>query len=402
MIPFKHNLHLRVLHQHGMTLQATLIFTADTVLGEKQFADYVPETERRWLNDMRCTVCWRTFGAVAGGWWLVCNSQRWTCSVNDVPLPYQQSLPLHAGDRIELGMLHLEVGEANRSAVGPYAAPQATTQEMTNVATLTGTIPLPKLGTDDAAASLTSLIRGKHGPQEPVASANLFDIVPEAIGTDFGREKPPHSSVPVLSDQDIINGKHLDAAYIAQNKANEIAMGVPVVPAFSFSSDASNDEGNQDASDEIVAHGTRSNIVEELGKDYIQAVQDPASLHAQLNMQAMPEVTDSLLSTPTELAAHIPQHLSIEDLVSGELGIENLFQQFGTQEWQLPSSAPDNDVLNLFAQGIAIPKQSSNLPSLTRREHHAYSPDSAYWAATDSRQSAEQQALSKSKDSDPT
>lgn len=402
MIPFKHNLHLRVLHQHGMTLQATLIFTDDTVLGEKQFADYVPETERRWLNDLRCTVCWRTFGAMAGGWWLECNSQRWACSVNDVPLHYQQSLPLHVGDRIELGMLHLEVGEANRSEVGPHVASQASTQEVTNVATLTGIIQLPTLGTDDAAASLTSLIRGPQGSPEPVASANLFDIVPEALGTDLGKEKTPYSSVPTLSDQDIINGKHLDAAYITQNKANQTAMEVPVVPGFWLSSAASNNEGNQDASDEIVDQGVHSNIVEELGKDYIQAVQDPASLHAQLNMQAMPELRDSLLSTPTELAAHIPQHISIEDLVSGEMGIENLFQQFGTQEWLLPSSAPDNDVLNLFAQGIAMPKQRSNLPSLTRREHHAFSPDSSYWAATDSRQVAEQQALPESKDSDPT
>ena len=401
MIPFRHNLHLRVLHQHGMTWQATLIFTDDTVLGEKQFADYVPETERRWLNDLRCTVCWRTFGAMAGGWWLVCNSQRWACSVNDVPLHYQQSLPLHTGDRIELGMLHLEVGEANRSEGGPHAAPQSTAQEMTNVATLTGTIPLPTLGTDDAAASLTSLIRGTHGSPEPVASANLFDIVPEALEADFGREKIPHSSVPILSDQDIINGKHLDAAYIAQTKTNVIAMKVPIAPSFAFPSDVLADEGNQGENDAIVDQGVHSNIVEELGKDYIQAVQDPASLHAQMGMQAMPELSDSLLSTPTELAAHIPQHISIEDLVSGELGIDNLFHQFGTQEWQLPSSAPDNDVLNLFAQGIAMPKQRSNLPSLTRREHHAFSPDSSYWAATDSRQDTEQQVLPV-KDSDPT
>ncbi|MFJ2990681.1 TagK domain-containing protein [Collimonas sp. NPDC087041] len=381
-----------------MTLQATLIFTADTVLGEKQFAEYVPETERRWLNDMRCTVCWRTFGAAAGGWWLVCNSQRWACSVNDVPLPYQQSLPLHAGDRIELGMLHLEVGEVNRPEVSQHSALQPT---ITNAATLTGTIPLPKFGTDDAAASLTSLIRGKHSPLEPMASANLFDIVPEAIGMDFGREKTPHSSLPMLSDQDIINGKHLDAAYIAQTKSHVDNMVMPAAPAFEFPSDAPIDEGNQGGDDEIVDPGVHSNIVEELGKDYIQAVQDPASLHAQLNIQAMPELTDSLLSTPTELAAHIPQHISIEDLVSGELDIENLFQQFGTQEWQLPSTTPDNDVLNLFAQGIAMPKQRSNLPSLTRREHHAFSPDSSYWAATDSRQDAEKQVLP-TKDSDPT
>ncbi|WP_211443032.1 TagK domain-containing protein [Collimonas humicola] len=400
MIPFKRNLHLRVLHQHGMTVQATLIFTADTVLGEKQFADYVPETERRWLNDLRCTVCWRTFGAAAGGWWLECNSQRWACSVNDVPLHYQQSLPLHAGDRIELGMLHLEVGEANRSEVGQHTAPQSTTQEMTNVATLAETIPLPKLGNDDAAASLTSLIRGKHDSLEPVTSANLFDIVPEALGTDFGREKTPHSTVPVLSDQDIINGKHLDAAYIAQTKSNVVNLEAPAAPPFAFSSDVLADEENHGDEDAMVDQGVHSNIMEELGKDYIRAVQDPASLHAQLNMQSMPELTDSLLRTPTELAAHIPQHVSIEDLVSGELGIENLFQQFGTQEWQLPSSAPDNDVLNLFAQGLAIPKQRSNLPSLTRREHHAFSPDSSYWAATNSRQDAEKQVLP-TKDSDP-
>jgi hypothetical protein len=44
--------------------------------------------------------------------------------------------------------------------------------------------------------------------------------------------------------------------------------------------------------------------------------------------------------------------------------------------------APDHDVLHLFAEGIAMPAQRANLPSLTRREHHAFSPDSSYSAAS--------------------
>jgi hypothetical protein len=363
MIPLKHKLHLRVLHQHGMALQTTLTFTDDTVLGEKQFADFVPETERAWLTDMQCTVCWRTFGAMAGGWWLVCNSRRWACSVNDVPLHYQQSLPLHAGDRIELGMLHLEVGAVDTQTVTQHA---------------------------------------KHVPPVPASSADLFDIVPDAVGTDFGGAMLRHSLVPVLSDQDIINGKHLDATYIAQTTPSLANMAAPLAPAVAFSSDAPVDGVNRRSDDDVVIHSVGSNIVEELAKDYIRAIQDPASLHAQLGMQAMPELSAAPLSTPTELAAHIPQHLSIEDMVSGELGIANLLQQFGKQEWQSPSSAPDRDVLKLFAQGIAIPEQRVNLPALTRREHHAFSPDSSYRAATDSRSDTEQHGLSKPMESDPT
>lgn len=386
------NLHLRILHQHGMTQQATFSFSDDTVLGEEQFAEFFPEAERAWLTEMRCTVCWRAVGISGGGWWLVCDSQRWQCSVNDVPLQYQHSVPLHSGDRVELGMLHLEVIDIDRLSFAQHGGALAINPEAVTVGTFPSVVPASNFGADDIAASLTSLIRGKHAPRVSIPNADPFDIVPEAVVTDSGAATPTRSSQPVLSDQDIIDGKHLEPAYIARAKTDAANMVERVAPIPVFSSDTSGYEVNQRSGDDIVIRSTGSNILDELGKDYIQALQDPASLHAQRSMQALPELTDSPLSTPTESTAPVPPHVSLEDMVSGRLEFDDVLPLISSDVWQPPSSASHLDVLHLFSAGIALPAQRANLPTLTRREHHAFSPDSAYLASSASELRQEQHA----------
>ncbi|WP_211455190.1 TagK domain-containing protein [Collimonas antrihumi] len=398
MTSHRYNLHLRVLHQHGMTQQATFSFSDDTELGEEQFAEFVPETERAWLAEMRCTVCWRSFGISGGGWWLVRNSERWLCSVNDVPLEYQHSVPLQSGDRIELGMLHLQVVDIDRLSFAQHGAVPAINPDAAYADTFPAALPATNSGADEIAASLTSLIRGKHAPLVPARGADPFDIVPESLVTASAAAMPARTSPPMLSDRDIIDGKHLDPAYIMQTKTNVSNLDASVNSKPDFPPDAYHDEVNQGGGDGIVRRSTGSKILDELGKDYIQAIQDPASLHAQRSMQALPEMTNAPLSTPAEHAVPVALHASIEDMVSGTLKIDDVLPLIGSEVWQLPPSAPDQEVLRLFAKGIAMPAQRANLPSLTRREHHAFSPDSSYSAASAS-EPAEQQSSKNSRDS---
>lgn len=333
MTPHRYNLHLRVLHQQGVTQQVTFSFSDDTELGEEQFAEFVPDAGRDSLAEMRCTVCWRAVGTSGGGWWLACDSQRWLCSVNDVPLAFQHSVPLHSGDRIELGMLHLEVVDVDRLSYAQHGEVPAINPDAESASTYPMAVPVTNSGADDIAASLTSLIRGEHAPLASVQSADPFDIVPAASTS-------------------------------------------------AFSPDASDDEVSQDSDGDIVIRSTGSNILDALRKDYILAIQDPASLHVQRSMQALPESTDIPLSTPTGLALPAAQHASIEDMVSGTLKIDDVLPLISSEVWQLPFSVPEKDVLHLFAKGIAMPAQRAKLPSLTRREHHAFSPDSSYSAAS--------------------
>lgn len=319
----KHDLYLHVLHRHGMSLQTTLTVTDDTVLGEEQLAEFVPETAHAWLAEMQCAVTWHAGGNEEDGWWLECHSRRWRCSVNEVALDYQQSVLLHPGDRIELGMLHLEVGEADDKSFIENSAPRALNSEAGNVAMVVDTTPIKPLGQDDIAVALTSLTCGEHEPYHRAVNADPFDIVPSVGTTDLGTK----------GDVDSMSIK------------------------------------------------PGGNLLDELAQDYIQAIQDPEALQMQRGMQAMPTtLSEAGLCAAAEMTTSNFADLPIEDMVSGTLGVAHLMQKFGKEEWQLPSSAPNQNVLQLFAHGIAKPKQRANLPTLTRREHHAFSPDSSYQA----------------------
>jgi len=400
MISNKYNLQLRVSHQHGMKQQAMFNFREDTVLGKKQFSEFFPETERASLADMQCTVFWRAIGAMGGGWWLLCNSQSWLCAVNDMPLEYQRSVPLHSGDRIELGMLQLEVIDVDKPSFIQSRDLQSISLDAVNAGATATALPLTQLGSIAVSTSLSSLIRGKHDVPSFASRNDPFDIVPAAVARNSGAEATP-SAQPFLSDQDIINGKHLDPTYIAQAKTDLPkktcdAQASPIATG----SVAENPADVQSNGGAVALKKIDCSILDQLARDYIQAIQDPNSVHDRHGMHAMPKQDESILSTPAELAASIPQHVSIEDVVSGEMTIDSLVQQIGRQEWTLPSAASEQDVLHLFADGIVIPRQRANLPSLTRREHHAFSPDSSYLAASASRYDTERSASPNSKDSD--
>jgi len=301
--------------------------------------------------------------------------------VNDVPLGYQHSVPLHSGDRIELGMLHLEVIAIDRQSFAQRGGVSGVNPAAVNAGTLPAAVPATNFSADDIAASLTSLIRGKHIPHKP--GPDQFDIVSKIFLTDSGAANPTRSAAFLLSDQDIIDGKHLDPAYIAQVKSNAAASDVPAIFTSAFSPDTPGGETSRRSDDDAGIRSAGRNILDELAKDYILAIQDPASLHAQRSMHALPELSNAPLSTPTELIVASPRHVSIEDMVSGRLEFDDMLPLISGVVWQLPSSMPNQDVLHLFADGIAIPAQRAKLPSVTRREHHAFSPDSSYSAASE-------------------
>lgn len=361
----KHALDLRIAHWYGMAQNAFINIADDTVLDEAQLAGFLPESEQGWFNAPQCEVRWRDSGLV-GGWWLECHGRRWACAVNDVPLHDRNRVLLQPGDRIELGMLHLEVAVAEVS--DPVSPDRLSTTAQEAVM-------------QDTAVSLPVLLGIHDKPLAAATDANLFDIIPLSFATDDRQGNSVSAMTPSLSDQDIIHGRYLDANTLAKvDRAADVKAQSSSVRSDTSGLPASDDIQGQD--DGVASQSGRGDIIDALGRDFNRAVQNVHSPRAPATLQSEPDIAEISLSTPAELAAPVPEHVSLEDLVSGAIGIGALMAQFGAQEWTLPLSGAEENVLQLFAHGMPESTRHAPLPPLTRREHHAFSPDSAYRAAS--------------------
>lgn len=120
---------------------------------------------------------------------------------------------------------------------------------------------------------------------------------------------------------------------------------------------------------------TKQDVIDELAGQFIMTVTD---VGASYRPPAGPGISPSAAQAfPTQQKSekNIPAHFSLEDILSGQLSVEQVLTDIGQYDAQWDQPEGIEDVLMLFADGIARRTQS-HLPDLTRREHHAVSPDS--------------------------
>ena len=132
---------------------------------------------------------------------------------------------------------------------------------------------------------------------------------------------------------------------------------------------------HSNASFSYLENAQEQDVIAELAEQYLMAISAPAggeikqtpSIHL-LNSS----VKKNIAQAPEQI---IPGHYSLEDVLSGQLSIEEVFTRIGADnpQWDMPEAI--EDVLMLFADGITH-RTTSCLPGLTRREHHTISPDS--------------------------
>lgn len=119
----------------------------------------------------------------------------------------------------------------------------------------------------------------------------------------------------------------------------------------------------------------KQDLIDELAQEYMMAVTDASSIHGhQTGPDALRGVAPAF-PTVLELEKEIPAHFSLEDVLSGQLSIEQVLAGIGAEDSQWNKTEALEDVLLLFADGIPCRGQLP-IPDLTRREHHAISPDS--------------------------
>ena len=114
-----------------------------------------------------------------------------------------------------------------------------------------------------------------------------------------------------------------------------------------------------------------------LHEEFFVAVQDPTRLFGKADWIAVQSTSETSAPTLEELSTEAAPYTLLRDILLAKAPIDTVigsFDDFGQVD--LAHREVESDVLRLFAIGIAHPS-ASRLPELTRREHHAWSIDSA-------------------------
>ncbi|WP_165967880.1 TagK domain-containing protein [Sapientia aquatica] len=316
----KYDLNLKVKYQYGeSTDEAHIVsFSEDGFLGIARFGHILPSLDFAWLEEAQCSVKWRSLGNVSA-WWLQHQSQRWICTVNDQVLPCGDKVMLHHGDRIEIGLLCLEVID-----------PLIMGQRLTNAQPYTHHI----------AREIDLLIDHQFDRFPPLPLDLANPIAPTMDSNEYSHDNP----------FDIINSIWSESYF-------QIETSTP-----------------QDGS--LASAGVEQHL-SELRKEYFLAVLDPTSLYSQQSTQHHVIGSSSIDFSSQVISASLNHDEPLEDLLAGRLSIDAILEQLGLAE-NIEKPDQPNEVLRLFYPTAHSADHQKIPPELTRREHHVISPDSAY------------------------
>lgn len=119
-----------------------------------------------------------------------------------------------------------------------------------------------------------------------------------------------------------------------------------------------------------------STLLGELHEEFVRVVQDPDLLSGRTDWEGSVVFGAEAAPTLEELSREAETYPLLRDILQPREGVDQIIEEFEslTQSGLLDAEHPQ-DVLGLFAPELARDARAL-LPSLTRREHHALSPDS--------------------------
>jgi hypothetical protein len=123
-------------------------------------------------------------------------------------------------------------------------------------------------------------------------------------------------------------------------------------------------------------------ILSRLAGEYARVIHDPEHLHKQYWGEEAPDVVDLTVPSPSDLHQGWDARLSLEDIVSGQLSLQDILDNLGIDDFQsleITEPSPSDEVLSMFAQGVLSGgRDQSGWPAIARHEHHRVSLDSHY------------------------
>jgi hypothetical protein len=117
-------------------------------------------------------------------------------------------------------------------------------------------------------------------------------------------------------------------------------------------------------------------LMQELHQEFVRVVRDPSQLTGRLDWDSLADPGHQAAPSIEELIHQASAFERLRDIVLPSGNIDGIIHDFDPlRQSTLLEEAPPDDILHLFAPQLARTVGVS-VPSLTRREHHALSPDS--------------------------
>ncbi|SFO52062.1 hypothetical protein SAMN05216567_10167 [Variovorax sp. OK605] len=317
-------LRLRLTHRAGdarsgaLRIPAAGAGMADALelCGERQ-------SDAQWRLANMCRVAWNI---EAGRWQLLNGSFTLTCVVNGERVPGGGSVPIAEGDSLELGLLRFVV----------------------------------ERGEGEASEDPTPVASGSKGPiaQEPSA----FDLRELAAHAEDGAGMAMHpspfgmlgvSGAGGRSTQDVLSALMDSSAQTTPHAAPVLSPEAPLP-----------------RSDEPLT------LLDELHDEFVRVVRDPGQLAGRTDWEGLLATGGEPAPSLDDLQRQAEPYALLRDILLPREGIDRIIEEFEPLAHSgLLDAAEPEDVLSLFAPELARDAKVP-LPGLTRREHHALSPDS--------------------------
>lgn len=317
----------------------------------------VPEETRAALRQCQVTS---VQGPAGAQWWLRNLDCNVHCTVNSVRLAAGEGLYLQDGDVIELGLVQIgfQVREPDLRMALEAEPSHASDVKVPSAADAQG--------------------------QANVLAFQLTDLNQLAEASSWHAQTQRLAHDPFADILDAVDGQK-STAYNGHSSAATEPLQVPMDFAASTNGSASFSAPHPPSvGSDQAAQGTlwaapmpaSVGVMDALHRQYLRLMQDPNDLQLASNWDAQAERITPKAPSFNELM-HQTAHHDIYDILGHSASIEPILAQLdtlsGTNILQTPAHV---DVLRLFApahhQGV-----EAGLPSLTRRDHHGVTADSA-------------------------
>jgi len=330
-------LRLRLTHCGGEARNAAMLIPAAgagmadalQLCGERQ-------SDAQWRVANLCRIAWQ---GETGDWKLANGSYTLMCVRNGERVPAGITVPVAVGDTLELGLLRfvLEPGEGGlpERARATTEAPGISRQ----VAADRRAVRFPPRADASSDFDLGELDnRGREsGDRESDALADPFGVLDIA----GARSRPIADTLAELLGE----------------RPRPEARTAPAVPP-------------------LATPGPPASLLDELHEEFVRVVRDPDQLAGRTDWEGFLAFSAETAPTLEELSRQAEPYPLLRDILLPREGIDRIIEEFEPLARSgLFDAEPSEDVLGLFAPELAREAQAP-LPSLTRREHHALSPDS--------------------------
>jgi hypothetical protein len=353
---------LRLIHDRGDVREGTLSIPVRGAgmagaieLGGERLND------EQWRAAEQCRIAWHD----GSGWQLSCGSAVLACVLNGKRVTPGRPVAIAPGDALELGSLRFMVEDREVSAAQP-----AQPAPVPSIAAGAEAAAAQRAIDADAAFDLRDLALPVDGESALDASQHPFAVLDIAGALAWPTADPLSGLLGEAGlAPDVSSARRADLKRAAAHDAAAASQA----PASAADQRAASRTAGADGSRRV---DPATALLAELHGEFVRVVRDPTQLAGHADWEGFLAPDEESAPTLEKLSQEAETYPLLRDILLPREPIDAVIKEFAALGTSNVLKAEETeDVLRLFAPEIARNARVP-IPSLTRREHHALSPDS--------------------------